>query len=161
MIGGTARWLVLMAGSAMLISSCATATPAPTTARGQDVAPAPATPAVLKTLRLGSAREPVAGLALFGGTGEVIQRHTWVFHVGLTAYDQQGTLIPRVAQKVPSITDGDWRMLPDGGMEVTWKLRPNVKWHDGTPLTADDFVFGIQVARDRLSRSPTAARSQR
>ena len=33
-------------------------------------------------------------------------------------------------------------------MELTWKLRPNVKWHDGIPLTADDFVFGIQVIKD-------------
>ncbi len=34
-------------------------------------------------------------------------------------------------------------------MELTWKLRPNAKWHDGTPLTAADFVFGIQIASDR------------
>ena len=33
-------------------------------------------------------------------------------------------------------------------MEVTWKLKPNLKWHDGAPLTADDFAFGIQVAKD-------------
>jgi len=34
-------------------------------------------------------------------------------------------------------------------MEVTWKLRPNAKWHDGAPLTADDFVFGLQLAKDK------------
>ncbi len=33
-------------------------------------------------------------------------------------------------------------------MEVTWKLRPSVYWQDGAPLTADDFVFGLEVARD-------------
>ena len=68
--------------------------------------------------------------------------------MGLTAYDQQGNLIPRVAQKVPSITDGDWKVLPDNSMEVTWTIRPDIKWHDGVPLTAEDFAFGIQVARD-------------
>jgi peptide/nickel transport system substrate-binding protein len=35
-----------------------------------------------------------------------------------------------------------WQMSPDGG---TWtlKLRPNVKWHDGKPFTADDVVFTL------------------
>ena len=49
---------------------------------------------------------------------------------------------------MPSIDDGDWKLLPDGGMEVTWKLRPDVKWHDGTLLSAEDFVLGIQIARE-------------
>jgi peptide/nickel transport system substrate-binding protein len=35
-----------------------------------------------------------------------------------------------------------WSMSPDG---ATWtlKLRPNVKWHDGRPFTADDVVFTL------------------
>jgi peptide/nickel transport system substrate-binding protein len=37
-------------------------------------------------------------------------------------------------------------------MTVTWKLRPDVRWADGTQLTAQDFVFGYQVVTDeRLS----------
>jgi peptide/nickel transport system substrate-binding protein len=34
-------------------------------------------------------------------------------------------------------------------MEVTYKLRPGVTWHDGTPFTADDVVFSWEVGRDR------------
>src|SRR5712692_9073159 len=34
-------------------------------------------------------------------------------------------------------------------MDVTWKLKPNLTWHDGAPLTADDFVFGMQVYQDK------------
>jgi peptide/nickel transport system substrate-binding protein len=30
-------------------------------------------------------------------------------------------------------------------METTYKLRPNVTWHDGEPFTAEDFVFGWRV----------------
>src|SRR5678810_1403831 len=30
---------------------------------------------------------------------------------------------------------------PDGGMDVTWKLRPGVKWHDGRPHTSADVKF--------------------
>src|SRR5439155_17572422 len=38
-----------------------------------------------------------------------------------------------------------WQVFPDGRMETTYKLRPNLTWHDGTPLTAADFVFAWQV----------------
>ncbi len=36
-------------------------------------------------------------------------------------------------------------MLPDGRMVTIYRLRPNLLWQDGAPLTADDFVFGWQV----------------
>jgi peptide/nickel transport system substrate-binding protein len=34
-------------------------------------------------------------------------------------------------------------------METTWKLKPGVVWHDGTPFTAEDLVFTAQVAQDK------------
>ena len=30
-------------------------------------------------------------------------------------------------------------------MTITWRLRPNLAWHDGHPLTADDFAFAFDV----------------
>jgi peptide/nickel transport system substrate-binding protein len=38
-----------------------------------------------------------------------------------------------------------WRVFPDGQMETTYRLKPNLTWHDGTPLSAEDFVFAFQV----------------
>jgi peptide/nickel transport system substrate-binding protein len=70
------------------------------------------------------------------------------FHGNLTTFDIQGNVVPQVAQKVPSIQDGDWAVSPDGTMEVTWKLRPGAVWHDGAPLTAADFAFGYEVVMD-------------
>ena len=35
--------------------------------------------------------------------------------------------------------------LNDGKMETTYRLKPNLTWHDGTPLTAGDFVFSYQL----------------
>src|SRR5439155_1235737 len=35
--------------------------------------------------------------------------------------------------------------FPDGQMETTHRLRPNLTWHDGAPLTGEDFVFGWRV----------------
>ena len=51
-------------------------------------------------------------------------------------YDDKGNLQPRIAEKVPSLSDGDWKVAADGSMDVTWKVRPDVFWQDGTPLTA-------------------------
>jgi peptide/nickel transport system substrate-binding protein len=33
-------------------------------------------------------------------------------------------------------------------MDTTWLLRPNIKWHDGTPMTSDDLLFSFTVIAD-------------
>ena len=77
----------------------------------------------------------------------------------LTIIDDQDQVRPVLAQDVPSLEKGDWRLNPDGTMEQTWKLKPNLKWHDGMPLTADDFVFGFEVETSAaLPSANTAAR---
>jgi peptide/nickel transport system substrate-binding protein len=43
-----------------------------------------------------------------------------------------------------------WTPL-DGGKGWRFKLRPGVKFHDGTPFTADDVVFNVKRALDPLS----------
>lgn len=103
-----------------------------------------------KTLRLGiiAGEEPKEGIALFGPGGTGGPEHTFLLHAGLTIYDPQGNLLARVAETVPSIDAGDWKAFPDGRMEVQWKLRRDVQWHDGTPLTADDYAFGMRVVLD-------------
>src|SRR5205085_839705 len=85
----------------------------------------------------------------FAATGSGAPQHNFLLHAGLTTYDPQGNLQPWIAATVPSATAGDWQVFPDGRMDVTWKLRPGVQWHDGTPLAAEDFVFGLQVLRDK------------
>src|SRR5665213_1713580 len=60
---------------------------------------------------------------------------------------------------VPSVTDGTWIVSPDGTMKVTWRLRPNIKWHDGTPFTARDIRFSWELAQDNslpLTKRPSA-----
>src|SRR5262249_2784 len=80
------------------------------------------------------------------GSGQT--EHRLMFHAGLTIFDDHTVLQPRLAEKVPSLDDGTWSVAEDGSMELTWTLKPNVRWHDGAPLTSADFVFGTQVARD-------------
>jgi len=70
-------------------------------------------------------------------------------HAGLTATDLAGQTLPRLAEAVPTVDNGLWKLNPDGTMETTWKIRSGAEWHDGTPLTTDDLVFTMQVVRDR------------
>jgi peptide/nickel transport system substrate-binding protein len=79
------------------------------------------------------------------GLGELYQ----LVHAGASFYDDAEVLQPRLAERVPSAENGDWKISPDGRMETAWTLRNGVTWQDGTPLTAADFVFTIQVNQDK------------
>ncbi|MGV1754079.1 peptide ABC transporter substrate-binding protein [Agrobacterium sp. CG674] len=58
---------------------------------------------------------------------------------GLTIYGADGKIIPGAAES--------WT-LSDDGTVYTFKLRENAKWSDGTPVTAEDFVFSYQRVED-------------
>ena len=74
----------------------------------------------------------------------------------------------RVASQVyESLVDRDEQFKPGPRLALAWtpldagrgwrfKLRPNVKFHDGTPFTADDVVFSIKRGLDPLSAVRTA-----
>jgi peptide/nickel transport system substrate-binding protein len=68
---------------------------------------------------------------------------------GLTIEDDRGARRPQLAEAVPTLENGGWRLLPDGRMETTWTIRPNARWHDGTPVTAHDLVFTLLVGQDQ------------
>ncbi|MPZ13683.1 MAG: hypothetical protein GEU73_04550 [Chloroflexi bacterium] len=53
-----------------------------------------------------------------------------------------------LATDIPTQETGDWVVNPDGTMVTTYRLRENARWHDGAPLTAQDFAFGFEVAID-------------
>jgi len=70
-------------------------------------------------------------------------------NVGLATVDATGTLRGQLAEAVPTVENGLWRLLPDGRMETTWKIRPEAQWHDGAPFTSDDVLFTVKVEQDR------------
>ncbi|MBM2812391.1 MAG: hypothetical protein HW416_3150, partial [Chloroflexi bacterium] len=49
---------------------------------------------------------------------------------------------------VPSLENGLWKLLPDGRMETTWRIRDGAQWHDGTPVTSADLLLTAQVFND-------------
>lgn len=72
-----------------------------------------------------------------------------VVHGGLGQEDDGGRLYPQLAEAIPTLENGLWKVAPDGTMETTWKIRPDALWHDGAPVQAADFVFGARVQQDR------------
>jgi peptide/nickel transport system substrate-binding protein len=57
------------------------------------------------------------------------------------SWSDQWKLTPLAAKEVPTLENGLWKLLPGGKMQLTWHLKAGWKWHDGTPVTAEDFVF--------------------
>jgi peptide/nickel transport system substrate-binding protein len=68
---------------------------------------------------------------------------------GLAYSDDQDIMQPQLAASLPTVENSRWQVLPDGRMTTTWQLRPDVRWHDGTPFTADDLLFSYRVFQDR------------
>jgi peptide/nickel transport system substrate-binding protein len=65
---------------------------------------------------------------------------------GLTDLDPQGNVIPELALNIPTVENGDVVYDEDAGtMDVTWRLRKDVKWQDGTPFNADDVIFTYEA----------------
>ncbi len=64
---------------------------------------------------------------------------------GLVTNDEKMNVVPLLAERIPTLANGDVVMRPDGGMDVTWRLRPGVRWHDGTPFTSADVQFTVEA----------------
>ncbi|HET9030105.1 MAG TPA: peptide ABC transporter substrate-binding protein [Candidatus Aquilonibacter sp.] len=63
----------------------------------------------------------------------------------LTQYTPDGRSIGDVAINAPTIQNGGVR---DGGRKVTFHLRHNAKWQDGSPVTARDVLFTYHAIMD-------------
>jgi peptide/nickel transport system substrate-binding protein len=75
-----------------------------------------------------------------------------IFYEPLAGWDGDGNLVPILAAEIPD-TENDG--LSRDGLSVTWKLKPNVRWHDGKPITADDLVFNWEYAADPATAALT------
>src|SRR5262249_2872828 len=57
-----------------------------------------------------------------------------LFYEPLVYFDLDGNMTPVLAREVPSVQNGG---VSKDGTTVTWRLKPNVLWHDGKPFTAE------------------------
>lgn len=83
-------------------------------------------------------------------SGEVIMNvyETLVWFDG----SQASVLKPMIAAEVPTLANN---LISPDGLNYTFNLRPNVKFHDGTTVTTDDIVYSIQ--RAIMLRDPSSA----
>ncbi|MBM2809789.1 MAG: hypothetical protein HW416_548 [Chloroflexi bacterium] len=108
-------------------------------------APAPAERAP-RTVVVALNREPV-GLAainpLASGFGANFPARA--FNAYLELVDDKAAGRPYLSTALPQLNTDSWRVFPDGRMETRYQLKPNLTWHDGAALTADDFAFAWRV----------------
>ncbi len=126
----------------LLLAACA-----PTTkSDGQSPATAPQSARATRPLVIIIAAEPAAlhWKPLVRG-GVNLDTPKRLFNANLALLDERRTPHPYLVDAFPQLNGPDWRVQPDGRMETTYRLRPNLTWHDGTPLSAQDFVFGWRM----------------
>ncbi|WP_319824237.1 peptide ABC transporter substrate-binding protein [Thalassovita sp.] len=56
----------------------------------------------------------------------------------LGRYDQNGALVPYLAEAIPTVENGG---VTSDLASITWKLKPGLKWSDGSPVTSADVKF--------------------
>ncbi len=101
-----------------------------------------------QTLTTAVRYEPVSLAAKpLRATGSTADYTVRLFNAELVQRDARDSARPYLTEALPQLNTESWKVNPDGTMETTYKLKPNLTWHDGTPLTAADFVFGWRVYR--------------
>jgi len=69
--------------------------------------------------------------------------------ITLTTFDEQWRIQPFGATSVPTLANGGLELIEDGTkMRATWHIDDELIWPDGTPVTADDFVFAHKIVTD-------------
>ncbi len=137
----TAPWF----GPLLAIALAACAGPVPTGEPNGTVGQAAATPKRLTAAIL-------TDLYSFGPRGGAVPGKDNVLgllHAGLANADETMMSRARLAEDVPSVANGLWKLLPNGRMETTWKLREGARWHDGEPFTTEDLPGNIELMLGR------------
>src|SRR5581483_4014233 len=157
--------IILASGGWLLVVACApvAAPPAATTAPGTAPTSAPATtagtaptsaPAATAAPSGGTQLEQIT-FALPGNPGSLFVPKSWLISTGaamslvqegMLGFNQDLGLQPALADK--------WEAKDP--TTYVYHLRPNVKFSDGTPLTADDVVFSMKYNSDAAGGSHLA-----
>lgn len=131
---------------AILLAACIAALVMP--------APSAAAPASRDTVVIGVAQEPDSlGMFTIMAVAGVVHNPLWGY---VAPFTEKWVRSPLMVEKLPTVKDGDWVLLPGNKMRVTWKLKRGFTWHDGRPVTGLDYVFTYQMVRNprtaRVSR---------
>ncbi len=80
---------------------------------------------------------------LSGGTKEV-EAASLVLEP-LARYDETGERVPYLAEEIPTVENGG---VSEDLKSITWKIKPDLEWSDGSPLTVEDVKFTADYCMD-------------
>lgn len=112
---------------------------------GAEPAAAQPVPAAKDTVVFGLTSEPSNLNPIFLD----INAGNWKMFNGLIKFDGQLRPVPDLARELPTVSED--------GRTVTVFLRPDIRFHDGHPLTAEDVVFTWQSILDPRVLTPLRA----
>lgn len=136
------RWVSLVVLVLLLVAGCTPAAPGgqPRPAVANDPGPPP-------TLIAAVGNEPTSIAALAPISGGFTTAFSYrPFNAFLELIDDRGVARPYLAEALPALNTDMWQVFPDGRMQTRYQLKPNLMWHDGTPLSAEDFAFAWRAA---------------
>jgi oligopeptide transport system substrate-binding protein len=116
-----------------LLAACGTGQTVPATSTGEVLAER-------QELRIRTSGEPTTldpQIAAFANDVTIIKQ---LFR-GLVWYDQDLGVVPAAAKELPSRENGG---ISEDGLTYTFKLRDDLVWSDGEPLTAADFEYSLK-----------------
>jgi peptide/nickel transport system substrate-binding protein len=102
-------------------------------------------PIVPTLVESGNAAEKKENVFVYGIMGSIQWNplNSWsdifvrgIYWTTLFRYDKDYNYVPHMAKSAIKIDEYTWEV----------KLKPGLKWHDGEPLTAEDFKFGFDIA---------------
>lgn len=127
--------------------------PPPTTA--PQPTPTPAPPAQPKVISISFTQEPNSLNPFYTDMWFAMTLRDFYLRTGLVTYNDKNEPIPNIAKELPTVENGG---ISADGKTITYKLREDVKWSDGTPLTAADYVFSWEMIMNDnnkvVSRAP-------
>jgi peptide/nickel transport system substrate-binding protein len=95
-----------------------------------------------------SQEPPTLGYGLGNAYVNTIVKRALGSEPELTKRNDINDWVPFVALETPSLTNGLAMLVGEGGdqhLQTVYDLRNDVRWADGTPLTAHDYVFGWEL----------------
>jgi peptide/nickel transport system substrate-binding protein len=117
----------------LLLSSCGS--PAPAAAPQATATTAPKTATFIFTQEFDNLNPAYSNMWFSQITQQIWNCWPWSF-------DDKNTAFPVLVKELPSATNGG---LSADGKVITLKLRDDIVWSDGTPITADDFIFTYKM----------------
>lgn len=110
-------------------------------------------PGVTSATLVAAAQDEERGVLIMSGSGSAMpdnfnplltDNRVWLYD-GLVRFDEEMNPIPDLAES--------WEISEDGTV-YTFKLRDDVVFHDGTPMTADDVIYTAELTLDETLNSP-------